>query len=435
MDSGTVKIFCTSDLPRLRYAANILLGEILGLAWEIVTDKRKLGKNPVINYSDEEVKGSFKIVPVPLLLEKGIRKQDPAVSRWNGLPVFFPAGNGSDLPFDIFAASFYLVSRYEEYPAFQPDQYGRYPASESLAARYGFLDIPLIDLWAREWAKTMVQKFQNLVFRKNKFSSMVTFDVDMPFEYLGKDVFRSLGGMIRDIGKNTGRAGDRYRTVTRSGKDPWDVFDYIFEKINLSGSSSRFFIPTGDRSQYDRNPAWNNDDFKDLVQKIISQFSFGLHPSFIASEDLAKLRSEKERLMKLTSVETLSSRFHYIRIKMPVSYRNLAATGILEDYSMGYPEEPGFRASIARPFNFYDIERDTETSLRIFPYQVMDATLIKYKNLGPEASAGIISRLIDATRRAGGIFISIWHNTTLLDTTEQKGWRELYESTLKLQMQ
>jgi hypothetical protein len=433
MDPGTVKIFTTRDVPRLRYIAGILLGEILGLSWEIVTDKRKLGKNPVINYSSEELKGSFTIVPVSLLFETEIKNQEFEVSRWKGLPVFFSAGQGSDIPFDIFAASFFLVSRYEEYLKFEPDQYGRFPASASLALRNGFLSIPVIDLWARELARTMVVKFQNLVFRKNRFSSMVTIDMDEPFEYLGKAVFRSLGGMIRDIGKKSGKAADRYRIVTHGEKDPWDVFDFITSAISTTNSAARFFIPTGDRSQYDKNAYWKNEDFRSLVKKIIFRFGFGLHPSFYASEDAGKLKEEYDRLNRITSIETLSSRFHFIKLSFPESYRNLVDAGIMEDYSMGYPDEAGFRAGIARPFRFYDIEKEIETSLTVFPFQVMDATLIKYKKLGPVESEGVISEMIDVTRKVGGTFISIWHNTSLLDNPEHKGWRLLFESMLKMQ--
>ena len=55
--------------------------------------------------------------------------------------------------------------------------------------------------------------------------------------------------------------------------------------------------------------------------------------------------------------------------------RILIDAGIAEDYSMGYPDEPGFRAGIARPYYFYDVAEDHQTNLKIFPFQVMDATL------------------------------------------------------------
>jgi hypothetical protein len=435
MDTGVVKIYSAEDAPRLRYIAGILLGDLLGLNWEIVTDKRKLGKNPVINYSTEELKGSFRISPSGLLFEKGTKGRNIEITRWKGLPVFFSTDEASDLPFDIFAASFFIVSRYEEYLEFKPDQFGRFPAAESLAHRNGFLHIPVVDIWAKEWTRILIIKFQNLVFRKNKFSSIVTIDVDQPFRYLGKDVFRNIGGLIRDFSNNKGQIGNRYRIVTHGERDPWDVFDYIFEKISSSGLQARFFIPTGDHSAFDKNPVWNNDDFKILVKKIISKFGFGLHPSFHASADEEKLKTEYLRLKKLTSVATGHSRFHFVKFRMPHSLRNLIANGITEDYSMGYPDEPGFRAGISRPFRFYDMERESETALTIFPFQVMDGTLFQYKKLGPDESLGIITDLISETRKAGGTFISIWHNTSLLETVEHKGWRELFESMLKLQAQ
>lgn len=100
---------------------------------------------------------------------------------------------------------------------------------------------------------------------------------------------------------------------------------------------------------------------------------------------------------------------------------------------MGYPDEPGFRAGIARPYFFYDIEEERKTGLKIIPFQVMDATLYKYKKLDSKASWEVILKLINETKRSGGLFVSIWHNTSLLDNTECQGWREMFESMLKVQ--
>jgi hypothetical protein len=435
MDPGPVKIFTSRDVPRLRYIAGILLGDIMGIEWEVITDKRKLGKNPVINYSDEDVKGSFRIHPYPLLFQSGTELQEIAVSEWKGLPVFFQGPSGTDLPFDIFAAAFYLITRYEEHLPFEPDELGRFSAYSSLSWKNGFLLKPVIDLWVKEWTRLLVMKYQNMVFRKNTFRSLVTIDIDQPFEYLGKDVFRNLGGFIKEIGRKSGKAGERYRIVTRGEKDPWDVFDYIFNTIDESGSEARFFIPTGERSRYDVQPSWNNEAYRKLIKKIAGRYPAGLHPSFYASEDTGRLKTEKDRLEKILSSKITCSRFHFLKLRFPVSYSNLSASGITEDYSMGYADEPGFRAGIARPFPYFNLITDKATKLRVFPFQIMDATLYKYKNLTPEGAAEVVSGLIDETRNVGGLFMTIWHNTSLLETGEWHGWRGLFESILKLQKQ
>jgi len=433
MDSRPVKIYSTEDVPRLRYIAGIILGDILGLSWEVITDKRKLGKHPVINYSSENITGSFKISPDSLLFETGIAPREIIVNEWKGLPVFFQTSSDSDFPFDIFAASFFLVSRYEEYLEFQPDEYGRFKASSSLAFKNGFLGIPIIDLWAKEMAKAFLKRFQTLAFKRNEYKALLTIDTDQPFAYLGKSLLRSIGGLFRDIKSNTGNVGDRYRIVARGEKDPFEVFDYIIENIEKSNADVRFFFPVGDHSKYDKNPSWKNDEYRKLIHSIADKYKTGLHPSFYSAGNSALINTEAVRLKTILEKEIILSRFHYIRLFIPQSYRDIYNAGISEDYSMGYPDEPGFRAGIARPYYFYDITDDQQTSLKIIPFQVMDVTLYNYKNLDPVASKAVILKLINETRKVGGLFVSIWHNTSLLDNTDWQGWKEVFEFMLKNQ--
>jgi len=429
----SVKIYSHEDAPRLRYIAGIILGDILGLPWELVTDKRKLGKHPVINYSEDKVNGAYRIIPDSLLFEKGISAREISVTEWKGLPVFFQSAPGSDIPFDIFAASFYLLSRYEEYIDNTSDEHGRYKASSSLAYKNGFLQRPVIDLWAKEFSKSILKKFQTLAFRRNEFKSIVTIDTDQPFAYRGKSLLRSIGGLINDIRGNSGHASDRYRTVTKGEKDPFEVFDYISECIAKNKSDSMFFFPTGNYSKYDKNPSWKNEEYRALIIRLSEKYRVGLHPSYYAAGDQALLSTEVSRLKTILGREIMSGRYHYIRLLIPDSFRNLCSCGISEDYSMGYPEEPGFRAGIARPYTFYDVLADKHTDLKIIPFQIMDATLYQYKQLSAEASKEIILKLINETRKAGGIFVSIWHNTSLQENDEWKSWRDVFEYMLKSQ--
>jgi hypothetical protein len=66
------------------------------------------------------------------------------------------------LPFDIFSASFYLLSRYEEYINPHYDLHNRFKAEESLAFKNGFLQIPLVDLWAIELGKIINRQYNHI---------------------------------------------------------------------------------------------------------------------------------------------------------------------------------------------------------------------------------------------------------------------------------
>lgn len=433
MDSGPVKIYSREDSQRLRYIAGIILGDIFGLPWDLITDKRKLGKHPVINYSSDNISGSFKITPASILFEKGISPKQIVLSEWKGLPVIYQTASDSDLSFDIFAASFFLVTRYEEYLDFVPDKYGRFASSSSLAGINGFLDKPVIDLWAREFAKEFIKRFPTLVFRRNEYQSLLTIDTDQPFAYQGKNIFGSIGGLFQDKYAGQVNISDRYRIITKGGKDPFDVFDYIFENIEKNRLDTRFFFPVGDHSKFDKNPSWKNDEYRNLIKKVSGKYQVGLHPSFVAGGDGSLVGSEAARLNSIIARKIVLSRFHYIRLAMPHSYENLLKAGISEDYSMGYPDEPGFRSGIARPYFFYNLSNDSQTNLKIIPFQVMDGTLFDYKKLDPEKSKDVILKIINVTRKVGGLFVSIWHNTSLLDNEEWKGWREVFEFMIKNQ--
>ncbi len=245
MLTGPVKIFTTSIVPRLNYVADLILNDILGLSWKVITDRRKLGKGTIINYSNEIVPGSFRLSPVTLLFESGIRKQEIYVNNWKNLPVFFQTTEDSDLPFDIFAATFFLVSRYEEYLDFEPDEHGRFRASHSLAYKHGFLGIPVINLWAVELARLLLRKYQTITFRRNDFKALLTIDVDEPFAYRGRNLIGNIGEFINDITSKPHKAAHRLGCLAGREKDPYEVFDYLADNIRDSKADAKFFFPVG----------------------------------------------------------------------------------------------------------------------------------------------------------------------------------------------
>jgi hypothetical protein len=60
----------------------------------------------------------------------------------------------------------------------------------------------------------------------------------------------------------------------------------------------------------------------------------------------------------------------------------------------------------------------------------MDSTLNLYMHLSPEEAISRVRILIDKVRKVGGVFSSLWHNETLSDEKQWKGWRIVYETLL-----
>src|SRR4030095_11251400 len=132
---------------RYQYVAEVLLNEISGveIAFTINQDEFNSFAGAKINYSPTPIsENEFWIKPSPLLFEETIRLQDITILEVNGFKAFFAMQEG-DYPFDIFAASFYLISRYEEYLPHANDEFGRFAHTESLAFREKFLSQPLVN--------------------------------------------------------------------------------------------------------------------------------------------------------------------------------------------------------------------------------------------------------------------------------------------------
>lgn len=177
---------------------------------------------------------------------------------------------------------------------------------------------------------------------------------------------------------------------------------------------------------YDKNVSGLALSYQELIQHISDFYDMGIHPSYQSCFNLNILRSEIRLLAQITKEEIKKSRQHYIKLNVPTTYQNLLEMGIEKDYTMGYPSQIGFRASTASSFDFYDISIEQHTSLRIFPFSIMDVTLRDYLKLSPQEAVAAAQKIIDAAKTVNGMFIPIWHNHTLSEKDGWEGWRDVY---------
>ena len=108
-------IYSHTVTPRLHYITRFILGEITDIPFQITTDIKEYTDfiGVKINYSHQQIdQTEIWIKPAELLFEKNINEQTITCESKNGYKIFY--STGGDLGFDIFAASFYLISRYEE---------------------------------------------------------------------------------------------------------------------------------------------------------------------------------------------------------------------------------------------------------------------------------------------------------------------------------
>ena len=266
-----------------------------------------------------------------------------------------------------------MVSRYEEYLSFTPDKYGRFKATDTLAYKNNFLQIPVVDNWINRFKNILQKKFPALKFKPSKFEAIVTYDIDIAYKFKGRSFIRNTGSTIKDLLKfDFKNIQSRIQTFSGKCKDPWDTYDYLHETIVHNNLQSIFFFLLGDNSINDRNLDYENPVMKNLIAKLKIFSEIGIHPSFKTSMFTKKILIEKQRLEKISGKKIIRSRQHFLKFILPETYNALTEAGITEDYSMGFPYTPGFRAGTSKPFYFYDLKKERSTNLKIFPITFME---------------------------------------------------------------
>ena len=388
---------------------------------------------PKLSYTKVPLGNEFFIKSTNLLFEQGVSNIDIDVTQWGSIPCFFYQGTKSTIPFDIFSASFFLITRYEEYLPYIKDKFERFPANQSTAFKNGFLEKPIVDIWAFKLLEKIREKFPDYEYKERKYQFISTIDVDNAYAYKHKSSVRAIGGFIKDACKlNILNLWNRIAVRFNIKKDPFDTFEKLIELKKKYDVRTVFFFLTGDYTTFDTNVSTSKSKFRLLIKDMVDYARVGLHPSYYSMHDFEKLKMEKERLESITNMPVFRSRQHYLRFLLPETFQKLIDLEINEDYSMGYPDYAGFRASTCTPFYFYDLDFEIQTPLKIFPFALMDTTLNDYMKLTPKQSLGKINDLNNEVKKVKGTFITLFHNESLSDYLRWKGWERVYESMLKI---
>ncbi|BDS09336.1 polysaccharide deacetylase family protein [Aureispira anguillae] len=431
-------IYTPVSSPRISYIFDLIFNQILGIPKVNLTSDLyafvQLSGVAKINYSRSYISDIPHFYPHKLLQETSIdKKLKPIFKKHQDLNAAFfhiptEKNNKAALPFDPFALSFYLVSRYEEYLPFTADQYGRFSATSSVAYKNRFLQQPLINFWALAIKKLLIHQYPQLNSYPPQYQYTATYDIDYAYAFLQKGFFRQIGAFGRNLlQRDKETLMLQLKTWFRLQKDPYDTFDYLQELDRKFDLSPIYFWLIGDYGTYDKNIHYNNRHFRQLIQKNAQNYRTGIHPSFGSQKHQDLVDKEINRLEKVTQKRTTRSRQHFLMLQFPQTYQRLVNLSIQEDYSMGYARHLGFRASIATPFFWYDLEAEKATNLLIFPFQLMDVTFNSYLKLSPEQVLEQALPVINNTKKVGGHLISIWHNSSLCEAWQWKQWRTVYE--------
>lgn len=421
--SNILFIYADKQTPRLEYIVSTLFQD-----QAIVTNNISLFNEhdgPRLNYSATKIEIAFcHIYPHGMLAQEALVPQSIEIFEWQNQPAFFKTPGS--IPFDLFAAAFYLITRYEEWLPHQKDELGRYQPEQSLAYQNGFLQFPLVNYWLAQLTKELNIKMPY------QFSFKPSYDIDMAYSYLHHSNIRNTLGYFKHlIQLKFNQVVERLQVLAGVQNDPYDVYDWLHllhESLQLK--PIYFFLIASKRDSLHKNISPESAAMQALINAHAKKYSVGIHPSVVQDKSERYLQKEKNRLEQIIQQPVTHSRQHYIYLNFPETYEALVNARIEADFSMGYPQINGFRASYTKQFNWFNLTTNQSTSLVVYPFCYMDATSIfNEKNTVSEA-AQALDAFYALYKIYGGDFIPIFHNNFLSKQTAFIDWRNMYADFL-----
>lgn len=428
MSQPILHIFSDVVSSRLTYVLDLIFNQ-RNIAYQVINDPVvfEQSDNLKLVYSDRPFERHYlTISPGSLLFEEEIRKQTITKDEFWNTDILVINNHP-----DILASIFYVVSLYEEYVDPREDKHGRALLKNNILFKHGMYGKLMIERWSCVFIEYIEKQLSvDLASQKIPVSVCPTFDIDHAYAYLKRGKLRNHLSVIKDVAfRDSVRLSERKKVQLGEMKDPYDTYAKIVA-INNDYFNVKVFWHLGDYGKYDRNISPANVYHKRLIRNLSHELFIGLHPSYKSNSDLSQLSIEKARISEILGHPVKHSRQHFLKLEVPKTYQHLINEGFEHDYTLGFAEQPGFRAGIARPFKWFNLEKDRVEELTIHPFAYMDGTLLEYMKCSVDEAKQVIDDLISEISKYGGDFVFIWHNETIGDYGKWKGWSSVLDFTL-----
>jgi peptidoglycan/xylan/chitin deacetylase (PgdA/CDA1 family) len=438
-----------NNLNERKYIINILFDEFLGLEYEILIsevyinayiiefNKHKLiikdyffndfSKN--LSYLESKnIPSHIKFTQNNFIVEKNI-------------PILF----GTDLleirdenitcGIDIFASSFFMLTRWEEYINKTRDKHERFPSYASLAYKYNFLDRPIVN----EYLEMLWNMLTHLGITQNRkkriYNLIPTHDVDFPLRYFSTR--KVIKEVARDVIKNKIikkgflKLQEYILIKFRFKTDPYDTFDFMINLEKKAGLESYFFfMGEGTSPMYDDNYEINNPYIKNLIKKIIlNGHKVGIHPSYVTYNNKEQLLKEKELIQRNTDIDIKYGRQHYLRFEIPTTWQNWEDNAMIWDTTLSYADKEGFRCGVCYEYSVLNILTRKKLNLKEKPLIMMEGSFFTYQpSISTEEMEYKIMQLINKVKKYQGDFVFLWHNSSF--DGKLNAYSKVYESII-----
>mgnify|MGYP001338653491 FL=1 len=366
--------------PRVTYIFKHIFENMLDLSVSFSTAVEVFvaHSGPKISYASRSLGNEFNITSHSLLFERGVIDQDITIYDWEGIPAFFKTDTNGLIPYDIFAASFFLLSRYEESIPKIKTINEFFDSTQSLAFKEGFLEMPLVDIWVLKLHKIMSAFFTEIKPYKKKYSKKeLLIDVPLAFRFRHRSFLVSMEIFLKSIWQlNLLKIFNQFMVLLRLEDDPYDSFDSWVSWFKDSNLKPKVFFHFANSSKYESSISIFNRRLHSKIKKTGDVYMLGLLLSVKSQlKPEPNLDQEKKGFQQLTNRQVKRIRIPNSFRQLSLVYSDLVNFEFTHDYSMGYSNKIGFRASTSTPFYFYDLANESKLSLKAHPVVASESVI------------------------------------------------------------
>lgn len=342
---------------------------------------------------------------------------------------------------DFVASAYFFLSRYEEFvnPTVR-DQYGIFPARESVLFGNGILEVPVIDIYGEILCRKLKSLGHPVIEKAKGFHKLyITHDIDWPFyRYSFKKALRTIA---RNIIKE--HRFVFYPVMNWMGfyqYNPQNTWNYMLDReqvlkqqMDVPVESICFIIAAARPDQYTMDYICDKKIPTILEEMKAHGAVLGLHTSYRGAESGKRMAEEKKLLEKVTGQNVTYQRNHYLRQLKTSDLERYEKAGITDDFTTGFNEMPGFRLGTCHPVRWINPKDGTVHDIMLHGLHIMDGSLSGERpyqlGLSYRQAFKLCRKLIKQVYQYHGELCVLWHNG-MFDKIKGNYQKQLYHAVL-----
>ena len=323
---------------------------------------------------------------------------------------------------DIFASSFFMLSRWEEFVINQKN--GKCDEEALFSVRNNIFGRPIVN----EYCSLLVMLLKKIglkipvAFKKTEV--LLTHDVDRCYLSTFGEMLVNTGKLLFKKPKKAILTQKRFLQYKMLNINPFNSFDLLMSYSEQYKFKNSFFFKGCQRNE----EGFTYDVGDNFVRGIIALIEdrghiIGFHPSENTLNNKEQFMEELERLRSVTNSVPIGGRSH--GLFYPIGYYAFwDEAGLVYDSGCGFQFRNGFRAGVCQPYNIFDIRSRKKLDLLEKPFILMDSVWLRNK-ISPSDFYLEATKLIDIVFKYKGTLCLNWHSN-LINSIEMKNFQDIY---------